>query len=69
MNEKEIIRETFRFIDKRGDGYITSGELRHVMLNIGEKLSDEEIDELINEADVDMDGLIDYQEFAQMMQN
>ena len=39
------------------------------MLNIGEELNEAEIDELIGEADIDMDGLIDYQEFAQMMQN
>lgn len=69
IDSEEIIRETFRFIDKRGDGFIRSGELRHVMLNIGEELNEAEIDELIGEADIDMDGLIDYQEFAQMMQN
>lgn len=34
-------------MDKRGAGYVTSAELRHVMLNIGEKLSEDEVAELI----------------------
>ena len=48
IDSEEIIRETFRFIDKRGAGYITAAELRHVMLNIGEKLTEQEVEELIN---------------------
>ena len=39
-------------------------ELRHVMTNLGEKLTDEEVDEMIREADVDGDGQINYEEFA-----
>jgi Ca2+-binding EF-hand superfamily protein len=34
-------------MDKRGAGYVTSAELRHVMLNIGEKLSEDEVAELV----------------------
>ena len=34
---------------------------------IGESISEEEIKDIINEADVDRDGLIDYSEFYNMM--
>ena len=44
-----------------GDGFISSVELRHVMTNIGEKLTDEEVDEMISEADVDSDGKVNYE--------
>ncbi|TNN58659.1 Calmodulin [Liparis tanakae] len=41
---------------KDGNGYISAAELRHVMTNLGEKLTDEEVDEMIREADIDGDG-------------
>ena len=47
--------------DKDGNGYISAAELRHVMTNLGEKLTDEEVDEMIREADVDGDGQINYE--------
>ena len=40
---------------------------RHVMTNLGEKLTDEEVDEMIREADIDGDGQINYEEFVKMM--
>lgn len=37
------------------------------MTNLGEKLTDEEVDEMIREADVDGDGQVNYEEFVRMM--
>ena len=34
---------------------------RHVMTNLGEKLTDEEVDEMIREADIDGDGQVNYE--------
>lgn len=36
-------------------------ELRHVMTNLGEKLSEEEVDDMIKEADLDGDGMVNYE--------
>ena len=41
-------------------------QLRHVMTNLGEKLTDEEVDEMIREADVDGDGQVNYEEFVKV---
>jgi len=40
--EDDII-EAFRVFDKDGNGTISAAELRHVMTNLGEKLTDEEV--------------------------
>lgn len=42
-------------------------QLRHVMINLGEKLTDEEVDQMIREADLDGDGQVNYDEFVRMM--
>ena len=34
----------FRAFDRDGNGFISAAELRHVMTNLGEKLTDEEND-------------------------
>eukprot|EP00961_Rhodomonas_salina_P009543 129439-Rhodomonas_salina.3 len=63
-SEEEIL-EAFKVFDKvgsvsdcsqDGNGFISAAELRHVMTNLGEKLTDEEVDEMIREADIDGDG-------------
>lgn len=50
-----------RVFDKNKDGLISSKELRHVMTNLGEKLSEEEVDDMIKEADLDGDGMVNYE--------
>ncbi len=47
--------------DKDGNGFISAAELRHVMTNLGEKLTDDEVDDMIREADLDGDGQINYE--------
>ena len=58
--EKEIW-EAFKVFDSDGNGFISAAELRHVMTNLGERLTDEEADEMIREADIDGDGQINYE--------
>jgi calmodulin len=65
-SEEELV-EAFSVFDKDGNGFISAAELRHVMTNLGEKLTDDDVDEMIREADVDGDGQINYEEFVKMM--
>ncbi|KAL6325737.1 hypothetical protein AAG906_024555 [Vitis piasezkii] len=64
---EEELKEAFKVFDKDQDGYISANELRNVMFNLGERLTDEEAEQMIREADLDGDGKVNYDEFVRMM--
>ena len=61
------IRAAFRVFDKDGNGFISPAELRQVLIDHGEKATDEKVDRWIQEADIDQDGLVSYEEFVTLM--
>jgi calmodulin len=66
--EEELI-EAFKFFDTEGTGLIQIDELKQMMLNLGETLDPEELEEVIMEADEDNDGYVNYEEFVKMVIN
>ena len=46
--------------DPEDRGYITRADLKFIMMNRGEKMTDEEAEEMVNEFDKDGDGKIEY---------
>ncbi|KAJ3720397.1 calmodulin-like protein [Lentinula raphanica] len=66
-DSEEEIRQAFQVFDKDNNGTISATELKAVMESLGEKLTDQEVGEMIREADDDGDGMIDYKEFVAMM--
>ncbi|CAD8177345.1 unnamed protein product [Paramecium pentaurelia] len=64
---KELESEERKKLDKDGNELISIPELRCAMKNQGEKLTDNEIEDMIEEADKDGDGYISYEEFVRMM--
>ena len=63
----EDLKEAFKVFDKDNNGFISQSELRLVMANLGEKLTDDEVEEMILEADIDGDGQVNYEEFVAIM--
>lgn len=57
---EEEFKEAFRMFDKNNDDMIDEKELKEVMTALGEKLTDTQIKEMIIEADLNGDGLINY---------
>jgi len=66
MDSEEELLSAFKVFDKDGNGFISPTELRRIMMNLGETLTDEEVDEMIRGADMDGDGQINYEEFVTM---
>ncbi|KAL3874513.1 hypothetical protein ACJMK2_037519 [Sinanodonta woodiana] len=60
-DHETALREAFRMFDRDGNGYIDAEELRICMVNLGEKLTLEEVEEMIKEVDVDFDGRMNYE--------
>jgi calmodulin len=66
--QEEIIN-AFRVFDRDGSGFISTHELKNIIISLGEGLSEEEIDAMILEADIDGDGYINYEEFVMTRMN
>ncbi|KAF5840375.1 hypothetical protein DUNSADRAFT_16923 [Dunaliella salina] len=65
-NETDL-RNAWKVLDSGGKGFIGVSELGHVLSNIGEKLSPEEIADLTKEADPEGKGVVQYEHFVKMM--
>lgn len=61
------IREAFRVFDKDGKGYLTVSEFRHIMENLGEKMTWEETEEMIEMVDTDGDDKISCDDFIKIV--
>jgi len=67
--EEQQIREAFKVFDKNGTGLIEIADLKHVLTTIGEKLTPQEVDGVMKEADSDGDGKINLQDFLRVMKS
>uniref|UniRef100_A0A5B6YL44 non-specific serine/threonine protein kinase n=1 Tax=Davidia involucrata TaxID=16924 RepID=A0A5B6YL44_DAVIN len=67
VEREDHLFAAFSYFDKDGSGYITADELQQACEEFG--LEDVRLEEMIQEADQDNDGRIDYNEFVAMMQN
>ena len=59
--------KAFRLFDDDETGKITFKNLKRVCKELGESLTDEELQEMIDEADRDGDGEINQDEFLRVM--
>lgn len=66
-DSKEEIMKAFRLFDDDETGKISFKNLKRVAKELGENLTDEELQEMIDEADRDGDGEINQDEFLRIM--
>lgn len=66
FTDKEIL-DAFQAFDLDHNNYVGAAEIRHVLINIGESPTDEEVDEMIKMVDKDGDGQVSFDEFYAMV--
>ncbi|KAJ2160189.1 hypothetical protein GGF46_002451 [Coemansia sp. RSA 552] len=67
--EQQEVEEAFHVFDKNNVGYLTTSELRRIMTTMGEKLTNQEVDEMLAEAGVGANDNFDYRAFSKMLFN
>ncbi|NWX33848.1 EFHB protein, partial [Notiomystis cincta] len=63
----DVLLEALRHCDKNGDGIIHKEKLRKIFFQLNVNLDDELLDSLFDCCDLDKDGLINYQDFANFL--
>ncbi|CAM6045284.1 unnamed protein product [Sphagnum compactum] len=66
-DSKEKILSAFQLFDTDGTGKISFMNLKRVSKNLGQILTDDELREMIEEADRNQDGFVDKEEFYKIM--
>ena len=66
-DSREEILKAFRLFDDDETGKISFKNLKRVAKELGENMTDEELTEMIDEADRDGDGEINEEEFLRIM--
>jgi len=66
INEEQV-KDAFKVLDKEGKGVITVEVLREFLMNIGDQLDEDEFEAMIEEADLEGNGVINYDEFVTIM--
>lgn len=61
--------DAFRVFDQDKDGKLGVEEFKFAMKNLGEKMHDHEVDEILAESDLAYDGFISIEEFAKLIKN
>lgn len=67
---EEVIKNAFAAFDEAGDGKIPVERFREAMMTMGDRVSEEDVDEILRGAPVDTKtGMLDYIRFTQILKH
>lgn len=64
---RKNMHKVFNLFDDEKTGFISIKNLRRIVKELGESISENELQEMIDRADLDNDGLVSQDEFYQIM--
>lgn len=67
VQELAQLKEVFKFMDKDENGTVDSDEIKGVLSKLGVEITGEEIKDIMASLDENGDGVMDFDEFVQMM--
>lgn len=67
VRSESSLKASFALFDHSGDGFIDAAEMRNLMINVGEPVTIEDVNELLKEVDRDGDGVVNYSEFTKVV--
>merc|ERR1712198_88655 len=66
-DQDQEFAEAFRIYDRSGSGSLNGSDIRYVLNKLGTGISEADVTALIEEADSNRDGVIQYDEFVKLM--
>ena len=67
-NSTDEIIGAFQVFDKNHNGVLSLSEFKHILMDLGQKFTEEEVNEIFDESDLNKDGNLDYREFVEFWQ-
>lgn len=66
---EDVIKNAFACFDEENTGYINEERLRELLTTMGDRFTEEEVDEMYREAPIDKNGMFNYFEFTRILKH
>jgi len=67
MTSAEELRDAFQVFDKHGNGMLSVHDMKISLTTLGERLGNEELDELVREVDKDAEGQVSFEDIIRVL--
>lgn len=67
LTDPKELRKMFRILDRESTGKILRQEFKRMMTTAGDRLSPEEVEEVLTHCDLDLDGNLDFHTFVKLL--
>lgn len=63
----EEYTEAFQVFDREGNGTVNREEMKQILITLGDRITEQEVEYMLRDADINEDGLIEYKKFIRLM--